>query len=477
MTAGRAPVSVAQPVAHGPRRRIGVLRQERRHARRPPTFERSTPAFAHTNPCRVRLMIRPPSAMRSTSALSRSTSSTWRGSFPQRSAHCARRLARLDRCQLDHPALGLADDLLGHDQHVRHRQADAGGARPPPRSCAARSSPGCTSPHAVQGDELDAAPITPRRPSSSQRARSAGVSRSKARPARSTMVDRRRPARSTAARWAAKLPGPNAEVDRVRRAQRQPVRAATGAIGGNRHARRARGGGEERRRRPRRRGPAGRRGGRDQRRRRRRAPRSGPARRPVFKPHPALDGEGGARRRHDAARARVGRDDDHLVAGGHGGGQDVAQEPLGESRPLGGLQDGGEARLRMLEPAMRDDDPGRHPRSIARGGVEQGAGQRRPGRRRSASRSAGRRARKPRRVDRVGQRGIRLVEHQSWTSPAYRRATPSALDLVAERAQHPVGGPLERLAGHDGADPHPSVPGAASQRLAHARHGQDRARC
>ena len=203
-----------------------------------PVFERSTPALAHTNPCRVRLMIRPPSAMRSTSALSRSTSSTWRGSFPHCSPHWRAVSPGSTRGQVDHPTLRLADDLLGHDHHVRIGQTDGGGLRRR-RDHRPQVVPGLHLAHPVERDELDAAaPHHAAWPRASHAARSAGVSRSNARPARCTTVTAApaRSARPTVGREAVRA---ERKVDRIRWGQGQPVRPTTGRVGSNRHDRRA----------------------------------------------------------------------------------------------------------------------------------------------------------------------------------------------------------------------------------------------
>ena len=91
-----------------------------------------------------------PRSMRTTSAASRRTTSTWRASRSQRSANSTASGRGSTVAQVDDPALGLGDDLLGHHQHVR-RLAAPGRVRPRSARASAstirppRSSPGWTS--------------------------------------------------------------------------------------------------------------------------------------------------------------------------------------------------------------------------------------------------------------------------------------------------------------------------------------------
>ena len=111
------------------------------------------PAFAHTRPWRVRLMIRPPGPMRTIAADSRSTSSTWRGSFSQRSAQSRASGDGSTVRQLDEAALGLRDDLLGDDEDVVVARVTPATSS---ARCATRSSPGLDLADALEGDELEA---------------------------------------------------------------------------------------------------------------------------------------------------------------------------------------------------------------------------------------------------------------------------------------------------------------------------------
>ena len=110
----------------------------------PPTLETSTPAFAQTSPCLVRLMIRPPGPIRTISADSRSTSSTCRGSLPQRSAHSrANGVGSTDASSTSRPsALETTFCVTTTTSASASASSDRSAAR---AMCSARSSPGTTS--------------------------------------------------------------------------------------------------------------------------------------------------------------------------------------------------------------------------------------------------------------------------------------------------------------------------------------------
>ena len=95
-----------------------------------PALDRSTPAFAHTKPWRVRQIRRPRSA-RSSSVLSSRIDLDVARVLAVLGGERARALARLDVRERAHAALGLRDDLVRDGEHVgraeRGVQPRAGG--------------------------------------------------------------------------------------------------------------------------------------------------------------------------------------------------------------------------------------------------------------------------------------------------------------------------------------------------------------
>ena len=168
---------------------------------------------------------------------SRRTTSTWRGSRSQRAANsiASGRGSTPVRSTTAPSAFDTTFWVTTSTSSSRQRQGAGRAVRGRRRSARPgrrpRRSPGCR----PSGDDLDAAGASagteaPPAPSISTRTRSSGVSRSTA----SGAVDldvAARPPRRPRPRWAARLPDPKANVDDVRRPERQGVGAGPVAVG------------------------------------------------------------------------------------------------------------------------------------------------------------------------------------------------------------------------------------------------------
>ena len=120
-----------------------------------PVFDASTPALAHTKPCLVRLMTSRCS-MRTISADSRRTTSTWRAiAIPSGGANSTASGRGSTVRQVDQAALSLGHDLLGNYQDVAARGARTASSEASSRHASAisagRSSPGLISGNAGRG--------------------------------------------------------------------------------------------------------------------------------------------------------------------------------------------------------------------------------------------------------------------------------------------------------------------------------------
>ncbi len=160
MIAGEAPVRVRNP-SRMPRAEASGSSGSSDATSPPPTLLTSTPALAQTNPCRVRLMIRPPGPMRTMDADSRRTSSTWRGSLPHCEAHArAKSDGSTDASSTSLPsALETTFWVTTSTSASARRTSEASAAS---AMSAARSSPGATSgmPSRPMSSRRD---VTPRR--------------------------------------------------------------------------------------------------------------------------------------------------------------------------------------------------------------------------------------------------------------------------------------------------------------------------
>ena len=270
-TAGSAPASSRRRARSARAERVGVVGQEHERVPSPGALEASTPAFAHTKPWRVRQISTPRSA-RSSSAVSSSTTCTWRGSLPCSAASACARSAGPDRRPARARGPRPWTRPCGRRRARRRRAAAALGARP--RAAAPRGRrPARTSGRGPSG-ERRAAPSAQvrrrarRRPArrrvrgatSGQRssalrsaARSPGVSTSSASDSSGSTCGAAPASRARSRVAAERLPGPKAGRDRVRAA---PAAARWCPCRGGRARRRRRrpGSGPGQQRRPPRRG-------------------------------------------------------------------------------------------------------------------------------------------------------------------------------------------------------------------------------
>ena len=148
-----------------------------------PVFDASMPALAHTNPCFVRLMIRPRS-MRRMAADSRSTSSTWRASrsHSRAKATASARGSIVRRSTMQPSALETTFWVTTRMSPARgaYSASAAASARQAAAISAPRSSPGATSGSGgratamTSGMSLQKSSTARRRPAAAARPRAAG---------------------------------------------------------------------------------------------------------------------------------------------------------------------------------------------------------------------------------------------------------------------------------------------------------------
>ena len=192
----------------------------------PGTFEASTPALAQTKPWWVSEMTMPRS-MRTMRRLSLKHDLDLARVLPVACRVTLRERGRLDRAKVDQTALGLADDLVRHDEHVAGRRSPATASRD----------------HTVQvvagtdlGEALDAKHLDPLHgratPVSLRRARSPAVSRSKARWGRSQILTSR-PRRAGSPKVRLEAVYPEGEGQDVGGSDQERVRAGTRPVRGD----------------------------------------------------------------------------------------------------------------------------------------------------------------------------------------------------------------------------------------------------
>ena len=201
-----------------------------------PVFDWSTPAFAHTNPWRVRQIRRPRSARRS-SVVSSRMAWTWRGSLSCSAASSrARSEGSMSASRRTRPS-AFETTLWAMTR------MSSGPSSTRSRSSAARSSPGRTSGMPGSGSSLTrraraarAARGSAARRRARPRARRAGRRgrrgcRRRARATAAARPGRSRRAAWASAAWRAKEPGPKAGVSTAGRIEQERVGARAVAVG------------------------------------------------------------------------------------------------------------------------------------------------------------------------------------------------------------------------------------------------------